>query len=177
MAGWLESELDRQASAKPNPGRTEALHRLSRTEYKNVVRDVLGLEIDVENLLPPDPLGGGDANFDNIASSLRMSQALLERYITVARRVSRTALSGATPASIQTFKTPQGLRQDIRLQGMPFGSRGGLTAVTTADGRFTAMMPHPERVQRHAQMSWTPGDVAAPSPWMRMFRNARRWVG
>jgi phosphoribosylformylglycinamidine synthase len=59
----------------------------------------------------------------------------------------------------------------------PNGSPGGLTAVTTADGRFTAMMPHPERVQRHAQMSWTPGDVAAPSPWMRMFRNARRWVG
>jgi phosphoribosylformylglycinamidine synthase len=59
----------------------------------------------------------------------------------------------------------------------PNGSPGGLTAVTTADGRFTAMMPHPERVQRHAQMSWTPGDVAAPSPWMRMFRNARRWMG
>ncbi len=59
----------------------------------------------------------------------------------------------------------------------PNGSPGGLTAVTTADGRFTVLMPHPERVFRHAQMSWTPGPVAQPSPWMRMFQNARRWVG
>ena len=59
----------------------------------------------------------------------------------------------------------------------PNGSPGGLTAVTTADGRFTAMMPHPERVFRNVLMSWTPGDVSALSPWMRMFRNARRFVG
>jgi phosphoribosylformylglycinamidine synthase len=57
----------------------------------------------------------------------------------------------------------------------PNGSPQGLTGVTTADGRFTALMPHPERVFRNAQMSWTPGDIAAPSPWMRMFANARRW--
>ena len=56
----------------------------------------------------------------------------------------------------------------------PNGSPGGLTAVTTADGRFTALMPHPERVQRHVQMSWSGGDVGAVSPWMRMFHNARR---
>jgi phosphoribosylformylglycinamidine synthase len=61
----------------------------------------------------------------------------------------------------------------------PNGSPGGLTGVTTADGRFTALMPHPERVFRQAQMSWTPpgSDLGAPSPWLRMFRNARRWVG
>ena len=59
----------------------------------------------------------------------------------------------------------------------PNGSPGGLTAVTTADGRFTALMPHPERVVRHLQMSWTPGDLGAPSPWLRMFGNARRWMG
>jgi phosphoribosylformylglycinamidine synthase len=58
----------------------------------------------------------------------------------------------------------------------PNGSPGGLAAVTTADGRFTALMPHPERVFRNAQMSWTHGDIAADSPWMRMFRNARRWL-
>ncbi|QDO90051.1 phosphoribosylformylglycinamidine synthase [Ornithinimicrobium ciconiae] len=58
----------------------------------------------------------------------------------------------------------------------PNGSRGGLTAVTTADGRFTAMMPHPERVQRNAQLSWTPGAIGEASPWLRMFRNARVWV-
>ncbi len=59
----------------------------------------------------------------------------------------------------------------------PNGSPGGLTAVTTADGRFTAMMPHPERVFRNIQMSWTDGDASALSPWMRLWRNARKWVG
>jgi len=59
----------------------------------------------------------------------------------------------------------------------PNGSPDGLTSVTTADGRFTVLMPHPERVFRNALMSWTDGDVSAQSPWMRMFRNARKWVG
>jgi len=59
----------------------------------------------------------------------------------------------------------------------PNGSAGGLTAVTTANGRFTAVMPHPERVFRNIQMSWTSGDSAAFSPWMQIWRNARRWVG
>jgi phosphoribosylformylglycinamidine synthase len=59
----------------------------------------------------------------------------------------------------------------------PNGSAGGLTAVTTADGRFTAMMPHPERVFRNVQMSWTSGDIHAPSPWLRVWQNARKWVG
>jgi len=59
----------------------------------------------------------------------------------------------------------------------PNGSAGGLTAVTTADGRFTAMMPHPERVFRNIQMSWTSLDPGAHSPWMQIWRNARRWIG
>jgi len=51
-----------------------------------------------------------------------------------------------------------------------------LTAVTTADGRFTAMMPHPERVFRNVQMSFTTGDISSHSPWLRMWQNARRWL-
>jgi phosphoribosylformylglycinamidine synthase len=58
----------------------------------------------------------------------------------------------------------------------PNGSPGGLTAVTTADGRFTAMMPHPERVFRNVQMSWTSLDKNEFSPWMQLWRNARKWV-
>jgi phosphoribosylformylglycinamidine synthase len=58
----------------------------------------------------------------------------------------------------------------------PNGSAGGLTSVTTQDGRFTAMMPHPERVFRNVQMSYTTGDVSQYSPWLRMWQNARRWV-
>lgn len=59
----------------------------------------------------------------------------------------------------------------------PNGSPEGLTAVTTPDGRFTAMMPHPERVQRNVQMSWTSAGPEGPSPWARMFGNARVWLG
>ncbi|MET3474745.1 phosphoribosylformylglycinamidine synthase [Variovorax atrisoli] len=59
----------------------------------------------------------------------------------------------------------------------PNGSAGGLTSVTTPDGRFTAVMPHPERVFRNIQMSWTSGDKSELSPWMQIWRNARRWVG
>ena len=59
----------------------------------------------------------------------------------------------------------------------PNGSPDGLTAVTTPDGRFTAMMPHPERVSRNVQLSWTSGRIEDESPWLRMFRNARVWVG
>lgn len=58
----------------------------------------------------------------------------------------------------------------------PNGSPGGLTAVTTADGRFTAMMPHPERVFRNVQMSYTSGDISSHSPWLRLWQNARKWV-
>jgi phosphoribosylformylglycinamidine synthase len=62
----------------------------------------------------------------------------------------------------------------------PNGSPGGLTAVTTADGRFTAMMPHPERVFRQLQFSWSPGHADTKledlSPWILLWRNARRWV-
>ena len=59
----------------------------------------------------------------------------------------------------------------------PNGSAGGLTGVTTPDGRFTAFMPHPERVFRNIQMSWTGGEPADFSPWMHLWHNARRWVG
>jgi phosphoribosylformylglycinamidine synthase len=59
----------------------------------------------------------------------------------------------------------------------PNGSPAGITGVTTADGRFSIMMPHPERVYRTVQMSWHPAGWGEDSPWLRMFRNARKWVG
>ena len=59
----------------------------------------------------------------------------------------------------------------------PNGSKGGLTSVTTEDGRFTIMMPHPERSHRAQQLSWRPAEWTDASGWMRMFRNARKWVG
>ena len=83
------------------------------------------------------------------------------------------------PATVQRamlFVDNQG-RATMAYPYNPNGSPDGLTAVTTSDGRVTALMPHPERVLRNVQMSWAAGDVSARSPWMRMFGNARRWVG
>jgi phosphoribosylformylglycinamidine synthase len=64
-----------------------------------------------------------------------------------------------------------------RFPANPNGSPGGLTAFTNVDGRVTILMPHPERVFRSVQMSWRPQPWGEDSPWMRMFRNARVWVG
>ena len=85
FASWLETELDRAAAANPNPGRTESFHRLNRTEYQNIVRDLLAIDMDFNNLLPIDDSGGGDAPFDNIAASLRLTQSLMEVYLSVAK--------------------------------------------------------------------------------------------
>ena len=83
----LEKALDRAAAAAPNPGRPPA-HRLNRAEYSNAIRDLLGLDIDVDAMIPGDNSGYG---FDNIADVLSLSPALLERYLVAARRISRLA--------------------------------------------------------------------------------------
>jgi hypothetical protein len=85
FVGWLETELDRSAASKPNPG-APALHRLNRTEYGNVIRDLLALEVDATSLLPADDSSSG---FDNNADSLSISSALMERYVAAAGKISR----------------------------------------------------------------------------------------
>ena len=83
--------------------------------------------------------------------------------------------AGRVPAALR-FVDGHGQSTE-RYPENPNGSAGGLTGVTTPDGRFTALMPHPERVFRNAQLSWTTGAVGAFGPWLRIWRNARRWVG
>ncbi len=123
LIGWLEGELDRVAAANPNPGRTEPFHRLNRTEYRNAVRDLLDLEVDVASLLPPDDASYG---FDNIAGVLKMSPTLLERYLAAAQKVSRLAIGTPPPApGIDYFRVADDLSQDVHLPGFPFGTRGG----------------------------------------------------
>src|SRR5712692_5040080 len=78
LRDWLEAEIDRKAATRVNPG-SVVLHRLNRTEYANVVRDLLDLEVDATTLLPPDDSARG---FDNIAGSLTLSPTLLEAYTT-----------------------------------------------------------------------------------------------
>ena len=126
VAGWLETEIDRAWAANPNPGRINAVHRLNRTEYNNAIRDLLAVDLDVRTLLPGDETA--DGSFDNFADVLTISTAHLERYLSVARLVTRLAV-GLPPASpgLATYAVPLHVVQDDRQsEDLPFGSRGGI---------------------------------------------------
>jgi mono/diheme cytochrome c family protein len=122
----LATALDEAAARRPDPGRV-GLHRLNRIEYANAVRDILGLTIDSKALLLPDE---ADEGFDNVAASLALSPAHLERYLSAARDISRLAVGDETLASAPasaTYRVPRLLEQDARVnEDLPFGSRGGL---------------------------------------------------
>ena len=123
LASWLEGTIDAAAAASPNPGRKASLHRLNRAEYQNAIRDLLGVEVDVSALLPPDDASFG---FDNMAGVLRINQPLMERYLSAARRIGRVALgSRETPATSVTTRLRPDLPQYDRLEGLGFGTRGG----------------------------------------------------
>jgi hypothetical protein len=124
LTAWIEGALDRAAIANPHPGRRPAVHRLNRTEYRNAIRDLLDLEIDVASLLPADDSSYG---FDNIGDVLSISPTLLEGYLEAARRISQEALgSSAMPRDTVTYRVSPDLTQDYRLDGLPFGTRGGM---------------------------------------------------
>ena len=137
LAGWLETELDREAAAHPNPGRTESLHRLNRTEYANVIRDLLDLEgLNFATLLPSDDRSYG---FDNVAGALGMTPTHLERYLDAARQISRIAVGDTSlPPGGETFILPPDLSQDDRFEQLPFGTRGGtlVRSYFPADGDY-----------------------------------------
>ncbi|MBM89980.1 MAG: hypothetical protein CMQ41_16580 [Gammaproteobacteria bacterium] len=121
---WLQLELDNAALANPDPGRKATFHRLNRAEYQNVIRDLLALEIEVNNFLPADNASYG---FDNIGGILRISQSLMERYLEASRIISRLAVGSPPPAPIsQTFRTEQDEQQHARKTGLPIGTRGGI---------------------------------------------------
>ena len=124
LASWLEAKLDAIATEYPNPGRTETFHRLNRAEYGNAIRDLLALDVQVSDFLPADDASYG---FDNIAGVLRMSQSLMERYLAAARTISRMAVGSLPPAVDSTvYRIPQDMQQQQRVEGLPFGTRGGL---------------------------------------------------
>src|SRR5262249_23689921 len=112
----LEDTLDRAAVRPPSPG----LHRLNRAEYANVIRDLLGLEIDAAKLLPPDDSTHG---FDNMSNALTMSPALMEAYLGAAGKVSRLALARATALTQIAYTAADGESQDYHVEGLPFGTR------------------------------------------------------
>jgi mono/diheme cytochrome c family protein len=138
VTSWLETALDATAEATPNPGRV-MVHRLNRTEYANAVRDLLGLEVDARSLLVADE--PDQQSFDNIASVLSVSPALLENYLSAAYKVSRLAVADRSMTPIvETYTIPMGLVQDDRTsQDLPFGSQGG-TSIRhhfPLDGEYT----------------------------------------
>jgi hypothetical protein len=119
----LETELDAAAGVHPNPGRTPTLRRLNRTEYQNAIRDLLALEFDAAALLPPDEANHG---FDS-APLGDLSPTLLDRYLTAAQQISRTALGlSAKPPRSETFRVSPDLTQEGHQGGLPLGTRGGI---------------------------------------------------
>jgi hypothetical protein len=133
MISWLEGELDRTATPyTPPPG----LHRLNRTEYANVVRDLLNLDIDPAKYLPSDDSTRG---FDNIAGTLGISSTLVEAYVLAAGKISRLAIGEAAPPTLVVYRTPEDTSQDYHIEGLPFGTRGGMLVshVFPSDGEYT----------------------------------------
>ena len=127
---YLEAALDRVAAARPGVGaRTETFHRLNRAEYRNAVRDLLHVDVDVSALLPADD---ADAHgFDNMAAVLSVSPALLERYLSAARKVSRLAVGMAPPVpSVDTHRIPLLLYQGRAAQ------RGSAARVARRRARY-----------------------------------------
>jgi hypothetical protein len=132
MISYLENEIDRSAQAyTPPPG----LHRLNRTEYTNMVRDMLDLDIDASKYLPNDDSTYG---FDNIAGALGLSSTLVEAYVTAAQKISRLAIGEPEQPTLVVYRAPEDTSQDYHVEGLPFGTRGGLMVphVFPSDGEY-----------------------------------------
>jgi mono/diheme cytochrome c family protein len=151
LVAWLETALDAEAAANPDPG-APAIHRLNRAEYRNAVRDLLGLDLDHARDLPADDSGYG---FDNIGDVLTVSPLHVEQYVAAARRVSRLAVGSLTPRPVvERYEPPDGTT-DEEIDGLPPNERGGIlfrhyfafdadyAFTVRVRGRRTAGMPAP----------------------------------
>lgn len=135
LIAYLEGSLDRVAAASPNPGRTSALRRLTRTEYQHAIRDLLAVAVDVNALLPPDEPGHG---FDNVTVG-ELSPTLLDRYVSAAEKISRIAVGLPTRSpGGETIRIPADLTQEEHVEGLPIGTRGGAVVRYTfpLDGEY-----------------------------------------
>ena len=135
MVSWLETSLDKAAAANPNPGRTETLRRLNRTEYQNSIRDLLHLDIDATSFLPADESGYG---FDNVTVG-DLPPALLDRYISAAQKISRLAIGNPrTALQNDVIRAPADRTQEEHVAGLPIGTRGGMSFSYTfpQDGEY-----------------------------------------
>ena len=139
VASWLETEIDTVALASLDPGRGETFHRLNRAEYHAAIRDLLAIDVDVDELLPADDTY--EHGFDNNGDVLSISPDLVARYLSAARRISRLAV-GIPPLgpAVATYRVHPGLLQDDRQDDLlSFGSRGGIAIrhYFPVDGEYT----------------------------------------
>lgn len=129
LTSYIESSLDGYATANPNAGTLPNLHRLTRTEYKNAIRDLLALEnlpkeMDFTLLLPADNVSSG---FDNVADLLYVSPAVMERYLDAAGKIARLAIGDPSmPLMVNVHQLPLDGPQGVRVEDLPFGTRGGI---------------------------------------------------
>jgi mono/diheme cytochrome c family protein len=149
VAASLENSIDAAWAARPDPGKAGAVHRLNRAEYQNAIHDLFALDFDVKALLPGDETA--DGSFDNFADVLSISTAHLERYMSVARQLTRLAV-GLPPSSagLQRFEIPLHVLQDDRQsEDLPLGSRGGIAVPFNfpVDGEYLIKV----RLQRQYQ--------------------------
>jgi len=158
VIAFLETSLDRAAEAKPNPGRTATIRRLTRTEYRNAIRDLLALEVDVAALLPADEASYG---FDNVTVG-DLSPTLLDRYISAAEKISRIAIGrpGRSPGG-DTIRVAPDLTQEDRLDGLPIGTRGGAVVRYTfpVDGEYEIQIRLMRDRDEHVEGLNEPHDV------------------
>ena len=135
LVSYLETELDAVSTTSPNPGRTDTFRRLNRTEYRNAIRDLLALDVDVASLLPRDDASFG---FDNVGV-VELSPTLMERYLGAAQKISRLAVgSMATVPGSRVVTMRPDITQEGHLAGLPFGTRGGTQVAHTfpLDGEY-----------------------------------------
>jgi hypothetical protein len=135
LSDSLAAALDQPSMAHPFVGRP-ALHRLNRTEYANSVRDLLGIDIDANSLLPSDVMSHG---FDNMADVLTTSPALLDAYVRAAGKVSRQAVGDLQVSpSVSTYLLPKEVSQKRHVDGAPLGTRGGMSVMHNfpVDGEY-----------------------------------------
>jgi mono/diheme cytochrome c family protein len=157
----LERTLDRAAAAVPNPGRVAAIHRLNRTEYPNVIRDLLAIDIDSAAMLPVEDAGYG---FDNVADVLQVSPTLMERYVLAAAKVSRLAMGVklTRPTAVAYMNSPLLWQEDRVSEDLPLGSRGGIAVRHNfpTDGEYEINI----RIPRKADYSQYVKDLAGTEP-------------
>ena len=136
LASALETRVDDAAAAAPHIGAPD-LHRVNRTEYRNSVRDLLGIDVPVTELLPPDSRGGA---FDNMADALTVTPALMHAYAQAAEKISRNAVGDSeVPPAMSSYDVQRVENQMRRVEGAPMGTRGGIVLKHTfpADGTYT----------------------------------------